>query len=130
MWAPYCIGFAMTVHQKKDIAMSKLQALNANSLTEALTSPGIIRHIAFKGEGFQIIRARSNPGVISGWHHHGDYDVFGYVVSGTGRFESDPSGGDAINVSPGDFFHVPPHTIHAINPSPNEEMSLSCFFRG
>lgn len=109
--------------------MSKLQALQTDALSETLSTPGITRQLAFEGEGHRILRARSDPGVVSGWHHHGDYDVYGYVVSGSVRLENDL--GDAISISTGDFFHVPPHTVHReINPSPDEGNEVILFLRG
>ncbi len=111
--------------------MPKLQALPANALSEGIGSPGIARHIAFQGQGFVVMRARSDPGAVSGWHHHGDYDVYGYVASGTGRFESQGGDEDALILGPGDFFHVPPHTVHReINPSPSEGNELVLFLHG
>ena len=111
--------------------MEKPQAVRSDSLLEALASSGITRHIAFKAENCQVLRSRSAPGVISSWHHHGDYDVYGYVVSGSGRFESGHGTEYAIIVSAGDFFHVPPHTIHReINPSRDEGNEFILFLHG
>lgn len=110
--------------------MSKVQALYQDALSEGSPSPGITRHVAFKGEGFQILRARVKPGTVSGWHRHEDYEVYGYVVSGSARFESGPGGKDVISLGPGDFFYVPPHTVHReANPSPDEE-EVILFLRG
>jgi len=67
--------------------MSKIEGLQAGALLEASASPGIVRHLAFKGEGYRVLRSRSDPGMISGWHHHGDYDVYAYVASGYARME-------------------------------------------
>jgi quercetin dioxygenase-like cupin family protein len=111
--------------------MSKLQSLQSEALSEVASSPGITRHLVFKGEGFRILLAKSDPGVTSGWHHHGDYDVYGYIVSGTGRFESDFGEGEAISIGTGEFFHVPPHTVHReINPSPGEANEMLLFLHG
>lgn len=111
--------------------MSKIQALQANALSESPSSPGITRHLAFKGDGYLLLRARSDPGTISGWHHHADYDVYGYVASGFARFESNRGEEDAISLGPGDFFHVSPHTVHReINPSSDEANEVILFLRG
>lgn len=111
--------------------MSKIQALKADALSEAPSSPGITRHLAFKGEGNLVLRGRTTPGTISGWHHHGDHDVYGYLVSGTARFESGPGGKDAVSVGRGDFFHVPPHTVHReVNPSAEEGQEVILFLSG
>ena len=111
--------------------MSKIQSLSRNALDETPSSPGISRHLAFKGEDFLVVRARSEPGKTSGWHHHGEYDVYGYLVSGSARFETNGEKKDAISLSPGDFFHVPHHTVHReINPSTDEGNEFVLFLRG
>ena len=111
--------------------MSKIQALRTDALSETPSSPGITRHLAFKSEGKLVVRSRTNPGTISGWHHHGDYDVYGYLASGSARFESGPGGKDAVSLGPGDFFHVPPHTIHReVNPSRDEGQEVILFLSG
>lgn len=111
--------------------MDKLQALEHNSLAEAPGSPGISRHLAFEGDDFRVIRSRVDPGVISGWHHHGEYGVYGYVISGTAQFEGAPGSGEVITVGLGDFFHVPPGKVHRdINPSEDEEQEVLLFLRG
>jgi uncharacterized RmlC-like cupin family protein len=111
--------------------MAKIRALHKDALSEAPGSPGISRHLAFRGEGFMVVRSRVDPGVVSGWHHHGDHDIYGYVVSGSVRFESGPGGKDAICVDPGDFFRVPPLTVHRdVNPSETEGQEVILFLRG
>jgi len=111
--------------------MSDIQALPMNALKETPSSPGISRHLAFKGEDYLVVRARSEPGTTSGWHHHGDYDVYGYLVSGSARFESNDGKKSIISLSPGDFFHVPHHTVHReINPSSDERNEFVLFLRG
>jgi len=111
--------------------MPKIQALQKEALSEAPSSPGITRHFAFKGEGFLVVRASTKPGTVSGWHHHGDYDVYGYVVSGSVRFENGPGGRDVVSVGSGDFFHVPPHTVHRdVNPSSDKGQEVILFLRG
>ncbi|MEJ2696425.1 MAG: cupin domain-containing protein [Candidatus Sulfobium sp.] len=111
--------------------MSKIQARQKSALSEGSSTPGITRHIAFEGEGYIVVRARSEPGIISGWHHHGDYDVYGYIVSGSVRFESGPAEEDVVSLGPGDFFHVPANTIHReINPSEDEKNEMILFLHG
>ena|SRR5215204_2532766 len=111
--------------------MAKIRGLQKHTLPEAPGSPGITRHLAFQGEGFLVVHAGTDPGVVSGWHHHGDYDVYGHVVSGSVRFESGPGGRDAIWVDPGDFFHVPPRTVHRdVNPSGSKGQEVILFLRG
>src|SRR5574341_1054843 len=111
--------------------MAKIEGRAKDALSGAPGSPGITRHTAFQGEGYLVVRSRANPGTVSGWHHHGDYDVFGYMVVGAARFESGPGGRDAVSVGPGDFFHVPARTVHRdVNPSATEGQEVILFLRG
>jgi quercetin dioxygenase-like cupin family protein len=111
--------------------MSKLEALSAESLTETPSTPGIIRHRAFKADNHLVLRSRAEPDTISGWHHHGNYEVYGYVVSGTAQFENAADEKDSITVGRGDFFHVPPHTVHReSNPSADEGLEVIIFLYG
>jgi len=111
--------------------VSKIEALPQDALSKAPSSPGITRYFAFKGDGHLVVRAYIEPGTSSGWHHHGDYDVYGYIVTGVARFEYSLQKEDAISVGPGDFFHVPSHTVHRdVNPSSNERQEVILFLRG
>ena len=111
--------------------MSKIKALRADALPESSSTPGITRHLAFKDREKLVLRGQTTPGTVSGWHHHGDHDVYGYLVSGSARFESGPGGKDAVSVDQGDFFHVPPGTIHReINPSADEGQEVILFLSG
>jgi len=111
--------------------MAKIQGLEKNALSEAPGSQGIARHLAFKVDDFLVVRSRADPSVVSGWHHHGEYDVYGYIVRGSARFENGPGGRDAISVGPGDFFCVPARTVHRdVNPSGREGQEVILFLRG
>jgi len=41
--------------------MSKIQALQKDALTQGASSPGLTRHVAFKGDGVQVVRSRVEP---------------------------------------------------------------------
>lgn len=111
--------------------MPTIQVLKTDALSEATSNLGFTRHLAFKGDGYLVVRARGEPGSISGWHHHGDYDVYGYLVSGSARFEINTGKEDSVLLRKGDFFHVPHHTVHReINPSSKEGNEFILFLRG
>lgn len=111
--------------------MSNIEALPANALSETPSTPGLTRHLAFKDDNIMVIRSRAEPRTISGWHHHSDHDVYGYVVSGTLHLENAGDEKDAITVGPGDFFHVPPNTVHReSNPSSDKGGEVILFLRG
>jgi quercetin dioxygenase-like cupin family protein len=81
------------------------------------TTPGVMREVAFETGQATLMRARAEPLASSGWHHHGDRDVLGYVVRGAARFEFGPGGREATEVEEGGLFHVPAGLVHRdVNP--------------
>lgn len=75
-------------------------------------TPGMVREQALATEGLWAGLVRTEPGMISGWHHHGDHDTSIYVVSGSLRMECGPGGTSVVESGPGDFLHVPKGAIH------------------
>ena len=60
----------------------------------------------------------TDPGMFSGWHHHGDYESVIYVMTGRLRMESGPGGTNVSEGGPGDFLFVPRGSVHReSNPS-------------
>ena len=75
-------------------------------------TPGMTREQATSVAGLWAGLVRTDPQMVSGWHHHGDYDTSIYVVAGTLRMESGPGGSAIVEAGPGDFLHVPKGAIH------------------
>lgn len=73
---------------------------------------GMLREEAFASENLWIGVVRAEPEQLTGWHHHGEWDTFAYVLSGTLRLESGPAGGDANDAEAGDFLFIPKNAIH------------------
>lgn len=68
------------------------------------------------------MQARCEPGMTSGWYHHGDRDVFGYLISGRARFDFGLGGAPRVEMEAGEFMHVPAGLIHRdVNPDPERE---------
>jgi uncharacterized RmlC-like cupin family protein len=87
----------------------------AGTLTPADPTPGVLREAAVVTGDLWSGRAVTEAGVASGWHHHGDHDTVIYVVSGSIAVETSDG---VVQGDPGDFLHVPPHTVHReSNPS-------------
>jgi uncharacterized RmlC-like cupin family protein len=95
----------------------RVSAVSPDDLTAAAPTPGVLREVAFDTSRATLMRARAEGGAASGWHHHGDRDVLGYVVRGRARFEFGPGGRESTEVDEGGFFHVPAGLIHRdVNP--------------
>jgi uncharacterized RmlC-like cupin family protein len=95
----------------------RVSAVSPDGLGAGASTPGISRDVAFETERATLVRARAEPFAASGWHHHGDRDVLGYVVRGRARFEFGPGGAESTDVEAGGFFHVPAGLVHRdVNP--------------
>jgi uncharacterized RmlC-like cupin family protein len=70
------------------------------------------REQATATDGLWAGLVRTEAGMVSGWHHHGDYETSIYVVSGALRMESGPGGESVVEARPGDFLYVPKGAIH------------------
>jgi quercetin dioxygenase-like cupin family protein len=112
--------------------MAKPHVMGKDALTKTpVTTSGITRHVAFQGNDFLVSRSLVAPGIVSGWHHHGAFDQYGYMVSGVARLEYGPGGRDAITLGTGDFWHMPANTIHRdVSPSAPEGQVAIIFYRG
>ncbi len=55
---------------------------------------------------------RNDAGDVSGWHHHAANDTYVYVIRGSVTIHFGPHGGESVVASAGDFFNVPPETVH------------------
>ena len=79
---------------------------------EADPTPGMLREQAISVPGLWAGFVRTEPGMTSAWHHHGEYETSIFVSSGTLRMESGPGGAEVITAVAGDFVHVPKGAIH------------------
>jgi uncharacterized RmlC-like cupin family protein len=80
--------------------------------SEGQMTTGMRREQAVNTDRSWAGHVTTEAGMVSGWHHHGDFESHIYVVSGGLRLESGPGGQDVIDAQPGDFIFVPPRTVH------------------
>ncbi len=83
-------------------------------------TPGMVREMAFEGDDRWVGHVRTEPGVRSGWHHHGETDTYFYVLRGLVELEFGPGGRERLSVAAGDFAHVPPGVVHREGTTPDE----------
>ncbi len=68
---------------------------------------------------------RTKPGFTSGWHHHGDYDTYVYVLSGEIRLDFGNAGQESRTAKAGEVAYIPKDTVHReSNPSPEEQVGF------
>ncbi len=91
---------------------------------EGPSTPGMVREVAFAGDDRWVGHVHTEPGVWSGWHHHGETDTYFYVLQGAIELEFGPGGLERLAVGVGDFAHVPPGVIHREGTTPQEPGEL------
>ncbi len=88
-------------------------------------TPGMSRAEAFAAGDVWVGEVRTDPGTASGWHHHGEHATYGRVLEGSVQVEFGPRGGSTVHARKGDFFFVPPHTVHREgNPGDDEAVAM------
>jgi uncharacterized RmlC-like cupin family protein len=96
----------------------RVVVVKASELAAGPPTPGMERQQAFATDGLWAGRVRTEAGMVSGWHHHGDYETVIYVLTGALRMEFGPGGAETVVAGPGDFVLVPKGLIHReSNPS-------------
>jgi uncharacterized RmlC-like cupin family protein len=96
----------------------KVLLIRSDQRVEGPSTLGMDRFTATATPTMWVGGARTEPGMVSGWHHHGEQESAIYVLSGVLRMEFGPGGGDSFDAGPGDFVFVPRHAIHReSNPS-------------
>ena len=98
--------------------MSTIYRVTPQERVEGQPTQGITREQAVQTDGMWSGFARTEPGMVSGWHHHGEYESAIYVLSGSLRMEFGSGGEEAFEADPGDFVFVGKGVVHReSNPS-------------
>lgn len=116
----------LILHEGKD--MAAIEVVTPDNLEIGDQTPGIVRKVAFKTDNNIMVQAHVDGGTTSGWHHHGDRDVYGYLVKGAAAFEYGSGGRDRAELDAGDSMHIQPRTVHRdINPTHEEHVWILNF---
>lgn len=75
-------------------------------------TPGMERRQLWDHEDRWVGWVRTQPGVASGWHHHGDRDTYLFATAGAITIEHGPGGRERMILRAGDFGFVPAQTVH------------------
>jgi uncharacterized RmlC-like cupin family protein len=96
-------------------------------LEPADPTSGMARAKAFEVDKLWAGQVVTEPGAVSGWHHHDINDTSLYVVSGVLRLEFEGQEG-YVDAEAGDFVHVPAHTVHRES-NPTDQPSVAVIAR-
>ena len=109
------------------MATARPRAIAAAQRTVAAGSatPGMVREQAFAADDRWVGVVRTEPGVRSGWHHHGDTETYFYVLSGAMDLEFGPGGHERLRVVAGDYAHVPRGLIHREGTPPDQPAEVA-----
>ena len=97
----------------EDVILVKPDQRSANTAQ----TPGMIRQAGIapgvcSSKGIWMGFVSTPPGVASGPHHHGDAETGIYVLRGGMRMYFGERLENILIAEPGDFFFVPPNTVH------------------
>lgn len=104
-----------------------VRLIRAEELAEADPTPGMRRRLAFQAPGLWAGQVITQPGAISGWHHHDSNVTSLYVVRGVLRLECEGVEG-FLDAHEGDYLEVPAYTVHRES-NPTAEPSLAVIAR-
>jgi uncharacterized RmlC-like cupin family protein len=86
--------------------------ISSDQRTEGAPTPGMTREEAIATDRMWAGLARTDAGMVSGWHHHGDHESTIYVLSGALRMEFGSGGDEVLDAGPGDFVYVAAGAVH------------------
>lgn len=107
----------------------RVQVVRPGEFRRAEGTPAMIRKVAVEAEGLWAGTARTEAGLESGWHHHGDNHSVIYLVGGRMRIDFGPGGLESVEGTAGDFIYLPPGVIHR-EVTPGTETDLVVFRAG
>src|SRR5262245_26121941 len=85
----------------------------ARRVPDGPATPGMHRLEALAEEGAWLGTVTTEPNTLSGWHHHGDYETYIYVLRGSARLDTFDDGRiEHHDAGPGAFIVVPKGVAH------------------
>ena len=103
--------------------MSRIEIVRGSELRPGDSTEGIVRKKAFESETTIVSQSQVAPRVVSGWHHHGTRQLYGFIVSGRLQLEYFLRRLEIADLNIGDFFHIPAGLVHRdLNPNKVREL--------
>jgi uncharacterized RmlC-like cupin family protein len=104
-----------------------VRVVRADELVDADPTPGMHRTLAFELPTLWAGKVETQPGSVSGWHHHDVNETSIFVVSGVLRLEFEGHDG-YVDARAGDFVHVPAFTVHRES-NPTDDVAVAVLAR-
>src|SRR3954454_15358600 len=104
-----------------------VRVYRSDELEAADPTPGMFRERAFELPILWSGRVTTQPGAVSGWHHHDKNETSLYLVRGILRLGLEACGGH-LDARAGDFVHVRAFTGHRES-NPTDEPSVAVIAR-
>ncbi|MBM6403322.1 cupin domain-containing protein [Phycicoccus sp. CSK15P-2] len=104
-----------------------VRVVTDDELVEADPTSGMLRRRAVEVPGLWSGQVVTDPGAVSGWHHHDSNVSVLYVVRGVLRLECEGVEG-YVDATVGSYVHVPAFTVHRES-NPGREPSLAVIAR-
>lgn len=84
---------------------------------------GMLRDEVISAPDSWVGMVSTEPDFTSGWHHHGGYDTYVYVISGQIKMEFGKAGKESCVAKVGEVLHIPKNTIHReSNPGDDKQL--------
>src|SRR5512145_939010 len=112
----------------RTMADAAVRLVKPTQRSQGTFTPGMVREQAVATDEMWAGFVTTEAGMVSGWHHHGEYQTAIYVLSGSMRMEFGPGGEQVLDAGPGDFLYVPPHVVHREG-NPSEEPGTAVVVR-
>ena len=91
--------------------------------TETAQTVGMQREELVSTQNAWVGMVQTEPGFTSGWHHHGDYDTYVYVISGELKLDFGEAGKESCVAKAGEVAFIPSDTVHReSNPSTEKQV--------
>jgi len=91
--------------------------------TKTAQTVGMQREELVSTQNAWVGMVQTEPGFTSGWHHHGDYDTYVYVISGELKLDFGEAGKESCVAKAGEVAFIPSDTVHReSNPSTEKQV--------
>ena len=116
--------------EKGSARKGSIRVIRGADIPAGPKSHGMTRKLADLDEFTSLAEARNAPETRSAWHHHGDRTACAYVAQGQARLEWGRGGREHADLAAGDFYVIPPGTIHREGNPGREDQRLVAFYLG